>query len=80
MASSSGQGNSGATTERGKSNLIEKVAAIKLILASRELSTNAPRALDMTVEWVLANEEPKPANSEQRPVRLFIAAIKVTKK
>lgn len=67
------------TDIRGESNLVEKAAAIKLLLASRDYSGNQVRALDM-IEWMLEGEEPKPGNDANRSVALFVEAIKVTKR
>lgn len=64
--------------ERGRSNMIEKAAAIKLVLASRDLTANASRQLNM-IDWILEGEDPKPGNNDHRSVRLFVDAIKATK-
>jgi hypothetical protein len=64
---------------RGESNLVEKTAAIKLVLASRDYSGNQTRCLDM-IDWILTGEEPKPGNEAHRSVALFVEAIGVTKK
>jgi hypothetical protein len=64
---------------RGESNLVEKAAAIKLVLESREYSGNQTRCLNM-IDWILEGEEPKPANDAYRSVALFVESIKETKK
>lgn len=64
---------------RGDANLLEAVAAVKLVLASRDYSGNQTRCLDM-INWLLEREDPRPSNDANLPVALFIEAIRVTKR
>jgi hypothetical protein len=59
---------------RGDARLVDAVAAVKLALAARRLSTDS-RALRI-IEWIIEHEDPEP--DSKVPVRVFLAAIKAT--
>lgn len=67
----------GISDSRGESNLIEKVLAIKLVLASQDLTMNSNRLIKM-VGWILNGDEPPPG-ANHLSTRLFVDAIKATK-
>lgn len=63
---------------RPESNLIEKVAAAKVALASTDLSEDPSRTLAI-IQWLFENE-PAEVSRGAVPTNLFIAGIKATER